>query len=113
MERGEVWWARWPPQQRHPVLLLSWDAHGRTGRDQITVAEVTRTVRGLDAEVELGRRDGMRARCVVNLDRIVTVHRALLESQISTLTAGRMAEVERAIHLALGIAIPCAVGHEL
>jgi mRNA interferase MazF len=106
MRRGEVWWAAWPHLQRHPVLLLSWDAHG-DWRDQVTVAEVTSTIRGLDAEVSLGRRDGMPRRCVVNLDRIVTLRRSLLSEQLCSLSAERMREVERAIHLALGITLPC------
>ena len=36
-------------QNGHPVLLLSWDAHG-TWRDRLTVADITTRVRGLDAE---------------------------------------------------------------
>jgi mRNA interferase MazF len=109
MRRGEVWWAAWPHLQRHPVLLLSWDAHG-DWRDQVTVAEVTSMIRGLDAEVSLGRRDGMPRRCVVNLDRIVTLRRSLLSEQLCSLSAERMREVERAIHLALGITLPCRFG---
>jgi mRNA interferase MazF len=108
MRRGEVWWAQWPPLQRHPVLLLSWDAHA-DWRDQVTVAEITSKMRGLDAEVPLGRRDGMPRPCVVDLDRIVTIRRSVLSEQICSLNAERISEVERAIHLALGIRLPCRV----
>ena len=55
MRRAEVWWAERPPGQRHPVLLLSWDAHG-DWRDRVTVADITTHVRGLDAEVPLRAR---------------------------------------------------------
>lgn len=106
MQRAEVWWAAWPPGQRHPVLLLSWDA-GKGQRTQITIAEVTTTVRGHPQEVSLGLEDGLPRDCVVNLDRLVTVSRSVLMRRIATLTADRMAEVERALHLALGMRLPC------
>jgi mRNA-degrading endonuclease toxin of MazEF toxin-antitoxin module len=75
----------------------------------VTVAEVTTTIRGLDAEVSLDEHDGMPEACVVNLDSLTTVKRNVLLSYITTLGAPRMAEVERAIHLALAIPLPCLV----
>jgi hypothetical protein len=52
---------------------------------------------------------GVPRRCAVNLDRIVTIDRARLEERLSTLSPARMAEVERAVHIALGMALPCQV----
>ena len=106
MRRAEIWWAEHPPGQRHPVLLLSWDAHG-DWRDRVTVADVTTQVRGLDAEVALGPADGMPRPCVVNLDSLATIRRSMLSSRITTLGPARMQDVERAIHLALGVPLPC------
>jgi mRNA-degrading endonuclease toxin of MazEF toxin-antitoxin module len=108
VQRGEVWWADIPRGNRHPVLLLSWDAH-RDWRDRVTVAEITGTERGIDSEVRIGKTDGMTKKCWVNLDGIVTIRRTLLQSRLATLSFDRMAEVERAVHLALGIPIPCQV----
>ena len=106
MRRAEVWWAEWPAGQRHPVLLLSWDAHG-DWREQVTVAAVITRARGLDAEVVIGPADGMPQACVVNLDSIATIRRGLLGPRITTLGRARMEEVERALHLALGMDLPC------
>ena len=106
MQRAEVWWAAWPPGQRHPVLLLSWDA-GRRTRTQVTVAEVTTTVRGHAQEVALASEDGLPRNCVVNLDRVVTVPRTVLTRRLTALPAHRMDEVERALHLAFGMRLPC------
>ncbi|MGH9087227.1 MAG: type II toxin-antitoxin system PemK/MazF family toxin [Acidimicrobiales bacterium] len=108
MQRAEVWWAERPPGQRHPVLLLSWDAYG-DWRDRVTVADVTTSARRLDAEVVLDQRDGMPRPCVVNLDNLATIPRAVLQSRITQLSSSRMAEVSRAIHLALGLPLPCPV----
>jgi mRNA interferase MazF len=111
VRRGEVWWADYPPQQRHRVLLLSWDAHGNW-RNQITVALITSKERGLDAEVHLGIADKMSKDCVVNLDTLATIKRALLDTRICELKPHRMAEVEVAIHRALGMDVPCNVSEE-
>lgn len=108
MRRAEVWWAERPPGQRHPVLLLSWDAHG-DWRDRITVADITTRVRGLDAEVPLTAGDGMPRACVVNLDNLATVPRRVLVERVTTLGQRRMAEVNRALHHALGMPSPCGV----
>jgi mRNA interferase MazF len=101
-----------PPPRRHGgthrVLLLSWDsAYGI--RDRVTVAPITSTIRGLDAEVTLDHRDGMDHPCVVNLDVIATVLRSHLVQRLVQLSDRRMEEVARALHIALGLPLPCDV----
>lgn len=73
----------------------------------MTVAEVTTTVRGHAQEVPLAPEDGLPRDCVVNLDRVVTVPRTVLARRLTALPAHRMDEVERALHLALGMRLPC------
>lgn len=104
-----MWWAEYPPGQRHPVLLLSWDAYG-DWRDQVTVALVTSRARGLDTEVALKPADGMPKACVVNLDSLATIRKRLLQSRAAVLNPERVAEVERALHVALGMPLPCSAG---
>jgi mRNA interferase MazF len=95
-------------ERYHPVLLLSWDS-GEDFRDQVTVVPITSTVRGLDAEVALSERDGLWHECVANLDALATIPRGYLVEKVCTLPGVRMREVERAVHLALGLPVPCAV----
>lgn len=90
------------------VLLLSWDAAYRF-RDRITVAPVTTRRRGLDAEVFLNHNDGLDHGCVVNLDVIATIPRSTLDRLVVQLSDARMREVERAMHIALGMRLPCEV----
>jgi mRNA-degrading endonuclease toxin of MazEF toxin-antitoxin module len=104
-----VWWADEPRGDPHAVLLLSWDTN-KDWRTKVTVASITRTQRGLDAEVHLGPDDGMPDYCVVNLDELVTITRDLLYDRICQLKPRRMAEVEIAAHNALGMTVPCNVG---
>jgi mRNA interferase MazF len=89
-------------------VLLSWDA-GYDFRDQITVAPITSTIRGLDAEVYLDERDGLRHPSAANLDAIATIRRSLLVEKLSTLNSNRMRDIEQAIHRALGMRLPCSI----
>lgn len=115
MQRGEIWWANLPSaDDPHMVLLLSWDA-GERIRNRVTLALVTSTVRGTDAEVHLERSDGVPHSCVVNLDEIGTVPYSIIkrDGRVCRLSEAKMLEVSRGIHLALGLRLPCqlARGH--
>jgi mRNA interferase MazF len=58
---------------------------------------VTRTIRRIDTEVELGPEDGMPVECAVSLDNLRTVPQALLTESITQLDAARMDAVCRAL----------------
>ncbi len=103
MRRGEVWWADLPPPVgRRPVVLLSRDAAYRV-RTAVTVAPVTRTLRDIPTEVPLDQKDDLPARCVVNLDDIATIPKALLTQRIAVLSSEKMMDVEAAIRFALDL----------
>ncbi len=103
MRRGEIWWAELPPPVgRRPVLLLSRNA-AYPVRTSVTVAAVTRTIRGIPTEVLLGQEDGMPARCVANLDDILTIPKSRLKERVTTLSAEKMAAAARAIVFALDL----------
>lgn len=103
MRRGEVWWAELPsPVGKRPVLLLSRDS-AYSVRTSVTVAIVTRTVRNIPVEVLLGQEDGMPAKCVVNLDDILTIPMSKLTDRITTLPMEKMNEVVKAISFALDL----------
>ncbi|MFP3975441.1 MAG: type II toxin-antitoxin system PemK/MazF family toxin [Dehalococcoidia bacterium] len=105
MRRGEVWWTELPPPiGRRPVVLLSRDAAYRV-RASVTVGIVTRTVRSIPVEVPLGVEDGMPERCVVNLDDILTIPKAILVDWITTLSPQKMSAVARAIVFALDLKV--------
>jgi mRNA interferase MazF len=84
------------------VLLLSRDA-AYAVRNAVTVAFVTRTVRGIPVEVRIGPADGMPQDCVVNLDLINTIPKSALASRICDLPPARMSEVENAVRFALDL----------
>ena len=45
----------------------------------ITCAPITRTIRGIRSEVEVGRDEGLPERCVINCDNVITVPVAELD----------------------------------
>ena len=103
MLRGEVWWVKLPePVGRRPVLLLSRDAAYNV-RTSITVSIITRTIRNIPVEVPLGQEDGMPAKCVVNLDNILTIPKSRLTERITTLSPEKMTSVGKAIVFALDL----------
>lgn len=100
LEQGQVWWADMsPPANRRPVLLLTRNAV-IDRLDRVTVAPMTRRIRGIPSEVILGPKDGLRSRCAVSLDNIATIVRTALDRRITSLSADRMREVFAGIRFA-------------
>lgn len=104
MRRGEIWRVHLPPPVgTRPVLLLSRD-EAIVVRESVTVAPATTRKRGLQTEVLVSVREGMSKDCVINLDSIGTVEKAVLSQRICALTPEKMNEVDRAIKFALDLA---------
>lgn len=99
--RGEVAWLELEQEGRRPVVVLTRDAALPRLRN-VLVALVTRTIRGIDTEVELGPADGMPIACAVSLDNLRTVPQALLTESITRVDAERMDAICRALARAAG-----------
>lgn len=102
MRRGEVWWALLPDGTKRPVLLLSRD-EAYLVRRMITVAPVTTRVRGIRVEVELGIEDGLPQPCAINLDRVTTLPREMLQERLIKLPPEKLERVSRALRFALAL----------
>jgi mRNA interferase MazF len=100
LRQGAAWWADLPdPTGRRPVLLLTRDAVlGRM--TSVTVAPLTRTIRGVPTEVHLSRADGIPTDCVVSLDNILTIPTSTLDKPIARLNNAKIDQVFRAIRTA-------------
>jgi mRNA interferase MazF len=101
--RGDIAWLEHPDAGRRPVLVLTRDAAIPVLR-HLTVALITRTVRGIPTEVALGADDGMPEPCAVTLDSLSTIPKALLSTPITRLPADRMQEICLALARATGCA---------
>jgi len=102
LTRGEIRWYRFrAPDKRRPVLVLTRDSALEYLND-VLIAPVTSTIRGIPSEVALGLADGMPQSCAINLDHVQTVASDRLGAVITTLTPSRMTEVRDALLFAAG-----------
>jgi mRNA interferase MazF len=103
VNRGEVWWVEDPELGRRPHLVLTRDAALPVLNSAISVP-ATRTVRGIPTEVLLTPADGMLQDCVLSLDNITVVAKALFRSKICRLPDQRIREACEALRHATGCA---------
>lgn len=103
MNRGEVWWADLPPPVgRRPVLIITRSAAVAV-RDQVVVAQVTRTAHGLPSEVALTQADGMPQDSFANCDVLLTVPKSRLVRRITLLKPSKMSDINNALKFAMEI----------
>lgn len=101
VRRGELWLAE-VGRKRRPVLLLT-RSEVLDARSLVTVAEVTTSIRGLVAEVDLDHVDvGLDSPSVVNCDGLHTVAQQSLSGPIGRVDGDTMRKVCAAIDYALG-----------
>ena len=101
VNRGEVWWVERPDAGRRPHLVLTRDA-AISILGSVIAVPATRTVRGIQTEVELGPEDGMPDRCALTLDNVRAIPKAFFVEPICTLGLERMVSVRRALGHATG-----------
>src|SRR4051794_25055391 len=96
-----MWWVERPDAGRRPHLILTRDAAVPV-LSTIIAVPATRSVRGIDTEVELGPEDGMPDRCALTLDNLRAIHKEYFIRPICTLSPSRMASVCKALDHATG-----------
>lgn len=102
--RNDIIWADLgPPAGRRPVCVLTRDA-AISVLDRVACAPITRTIRGIASEVEVGPEHGLPDRAVINCDNIITVSKVDLDPEaVGRLDLGARAVLDRAIRYSLDI----------
>ena len=101
MDRGEVWWAQLGGDVGYrPVTIVS-RSDAIAYRRNLTIAEVTRTVRHIAAEVPLSRAEGTPSDCVVNTDNLHTIPKDRLRERILVLADERLFALNIALRYSL------------
>jgi mRNA interferase MazF len=86
VERGDIIWADLGPASgRRAVCVLTRDAAIEV-LTAITCAPITRTIRGIRSEVEVGPAQGLPDQSVISCDNLITIPTSLLDSE----PAGRL-----------------------
>jgi mRNA interferase MazF len=102
MRRGEIrWYTFAAPDKRRPVLILARDTATEV-LDEIIVAPLTRTIRGLATEVVLTPEHGVPVVCAINFDHVALAQRQRIGALVATLGPARWPEVRRALLVACG-----------
>jgi mRNA interferase MazF len=101
VRRGDVWWVTFPaPVGRRPAVLVS-RAQAYRVRTAVTVVPLSRTIRRIATEVELGPADGVPKRSAANADNITTVPMERLDAYLATLAQPKVRALDEAIRFAL------------
>lgn len=108
--RGHLYWVHIPDEpgrKRRPALVVSPDSRNRLASDVIVVP-VSSVLREAPTHVRLRPREGGLARpSMAKCEQITTLRRDRLASRPlgSSLAAGRMVEIEKAILRSIGIPV--------
>lgn len=101
--RGDIVWADLgPPTGRRPLCVLTRDA-AIDVLTAITCAPVTRTVRGIRSEVEVGVEEGLPEPSVISCDTVMTAPKSLVEQPVGRLDLEARVRLDRALRYALDI----------
>ncbi len=102
--RNEIYWADLGSiGGRRPVCVITRDI-AISVLDRVTCAPITRSIRGIPSEVEVGLEHGLSQQAVINCDNIVTIGKQRLDPEpVGRLDAGTRAELDRALRYSLDI----------
>ena len=102
--RNDIIWADLgPPAGRRPVCILTRDA-AIPLLNKVTCAPITRTIRGIPSEVNVGPDDGLPDHAVINCDNVITVPMTSLDADpVGHLDLATRARLDRALRYSLDI----------
>jgi mRNA interferase MazF len=102
--RNDIIWADLgPPAGRRPVCVLTRDA-AISVLSAVACAPITRTIRSIRSEVELGLQHGLPERCVISCDNVITVPFEDLDPEpVGHLDDHTKAQLDQALRYALDI----------
>jgi len=90
------------PSGRRPAVIVTRDRAIPVLRN-VTVAEITGTVRGVPTEVLLGRSQGLLRECVASCDNLQTVAKGALGPRRGSLDLEATHRLDQALRIALGL----------
>jgi mRNA interferase MazF len=104
VRRGDIFWADLgQPAGRRPVCILTRDAAIEV-LSAVTCAPITRTVRGILSEVEVGPAEGLPNQSVISCDNLITIPTSLLDPDpVGHLELVDRVKLDRALRYALDI----------
>ena len=104
VERGDIIWADLGPLAgRRPVCVLTRDA-AIAVLTAVTCAPITRTIRGIRSEVEVGPAQGLSEQSVITCDNLIAIPTTLLDAErVGKLDLESRIRLDQALRYALDI----------
>ena len=104
VKRGDVVWADLGESAgRRPVCIVTRDAAIEV-LTAVTCAPITRAIRGIRSEVEVGSAEGLPEICVITCDNLVTIPKSVIDDQVvGQLGLVQRASLDQALRYALDI----------
>ena len=90
-----------PPDKQRPVLLLT-RSDMIPVLNSVTVAPLTRTLRGVPSETVVGIESGLKSMSAINLHHVITVPKAGLRRFIGSVSPAVLARIRASLLFALG-----------
>ena len=101
MTRGEIWTYRFrAPDKERPVLILT-RPEMISVLNTVSVAALTRTIRGVASEFVVGEECGLKDRSAINLHHLFTIPQSGFRRFIGSVSEPTMQAVRRALLHAL------------
>jgi mRNA interferase MazF len=102
--RGDIIWTDLgSPAGRRPVCVVTRDA-AIAVLSAVTCAPITRTIRGIRSEVEVGPDQGLPDQSVISCDNLITIPTTLLDAEpVGHLDLNSRARLDQALRYALDI----------
>jgi mRNA interferase MazF len=102
--RNDIYWADLGEEGgRRPVCVLTRNSVISV-LDRVTCAPITRTVRGIPSEVEVGPAQGLPEDAVINCDNIITIGKHRLDPRpVGSLDEITRAKLDQALRFSLDI----------
>ncbi|WP_419914744.1 type II toxin-antitoxin system PemK/MazF family toxin [Candidatus Poriferisodalis sp.] len=103
--RNEIYWGDLgEPSGRRPVVVLSRDAAASV-LTAVVCAPITRTMRGIRSEVEVGTDEGLPQPSAISCDNLLTVPITRLDANpVGQLDTVKRAQLDQALRYSLDIA---------
>jgi mRNA interferase MazF len=103
ISRGDIWDAAIPGAGTHPVVVVTRDS-AIPVMNSLVCALVTSTFHAHVAEVEVGVDEGLDHDCAINCDNLFTLPKHVLSRRRGRLGPARLAQLDRALTISLGLA---------
>lgn len=104
VSRGDIYWAELgAPAGRRPVCVIIRDA-AISVLSAVTCAPLTRTIRSIASEVDVGPTEGLPERCAISCDNLVTLPTSVLDERpVGMLGPQKLEELDASLRYALDI----------